>query len=492
MTYTATVTATSPASGTPTGTVNFRDAGVTIAGCAAQAVGVAATATCAVAYAGVGTHAITGTYSGDANFTISISPILTQTVNPGATTTALTSSSDPSVSGQGLTYTATITATAPASGTPTGTVNFWDAGVTIAGCGAQPLVAGIASCGVMYAGVGTHAIAAVYSGDADFTSSTSPVLTQTVNPGATTMALTQTSTSSIYLKPVTLTAAVTPVAPGTGVPTGTVAFTNGMLPIVGCEQQPMSAGVATCSTDQLTGGAHALNAAYSGSGAFAAAWTTIAHVVERAPVVITVSSDRAVVEAGGEVELTAHVTPTDPPTGLVTFLEESRVLGSATLDATATARLSVVLVTLGTHRITALYGGDDNFLPGIAQAALTLTVLAPVPIPDTGASAAAAATWGAISVLGGAVLLAWKRRAPRRRPSALVLFGQRAHLSAVPDLRTSGWGERTRTTLSNPFRLRINFSGRPHLQAANAPGNNISDKALHLRDHLLTDSARAL
>ena len=83
-------------------------------------------------------------------------------------------------------------------------------------------------------------------------------------------------------------------------------------------------------------------------------------------------------------------------------------------------------------------------------------------------------------------------------PSAVVTTvscgqqGQRAHLSAVPDLRTSGWGERTRTTLSNPFRLRINFSGRPHLQAANAPGNNISDKVLHLRDHLLTDSARAL
>jgi hypothetical protein len=298
-------------------------------------------------------------------------------------------------------------------------VTFNDGASTIAGCIAQPLVAGMASCSVVYAGPGSHAITAVYSGDADFTTSTSPILTQTVNPAATNITLTQTSTSSIYLKPVTLTAAVTPVAPGAGVPTGTVAFTNGRLPIFGCEQQPLSAGVATCSTDQLTGGAHALTAAYSGSGAFAAgASTTIAHVVERAPVIITVSSDRAVVEAGGEVELTAHVTPTHLPTGPVTFLEGSHVLGSATLDATATARLSVVLVTLGTHQITALYGGDDNFLRGTAQAALALTVIAPVTIPDTGASATAAATWGLITVLGGAVLLAWGRRARRRRHSA--------------------------------------------------------------------------
>ena len=247
VTYTATVTATAPASGTPTGTVNFRDAGVTIAGCAAQAVGVAATATCAVAYAGVGTHAITGTYSGDANFTISISPILTQTVNPGATTTALTSSSDPSVSGQGLTYTATVTATAPASGTPTGTVNFRDAGVTIAGCGAQPLVAGIASCSVVYAGVGTHAITAVYSGDADFTSSTSPVLTQTVNQGATTTALTSSVNPSVSGEGLTYTATVTATAPASGTATGTAAFLDGGSTIAGCGAQPLVAGIAACS-----------------------------------------------------------------------------------------------------------------------------------------------------------------------------------------------------------------------------------------------------
>ena len=84
MTYTATVSAVAPASGTRTGTVAFQDGGVVIAGCAAKAVAVAGTATCAIAYAGPGTHTITAIYSGDANFTASTASALTQTVNLGA------------------------------------------------------------------------------------------------------------------------------------------------------------------------------------------------------------------------------------------------------------------------------------------------------------------------------------------------------------------------------------------------------------------------
>jgi len=70
----------------------------------------------------VGTHAISAIYSGDANFNTSTSPNLTQIVNMGNTTTALTSSANPSVVGQNVTYTATVS---PSTG-PTGAVTFKD------------------------------------------------------------------------------------------------------------------------------------------------------------------------------------------------------------------------------------------------------------------------------------------------------------------------------------------------------------------------------
>ena len=81
--------------------------------------------------------------------------MFTQTVNQGATSSMVTSLDDPSVSGKSVSYTATVTAVAPAAGTPTGTFAFFDGVSAIAGCGAQPLLAGVASCDVAYAGVGT-------------------------------------------------------------------------------------------------------------------------------------------------------------------------------------------------------------------------------------------------------------------------------------------------------------------------------------------------
>ena len=155
-------------------------------------------------------------YSGDPNFLASTSPVLTQTVNP-ATATVVASSVNPSVSGESLSYTAAVTVVSPAAGNPTGTVAFFD-GTAIAGCGAQPLVAGTASCNVNYAGVGTHGITTVYSGDANFISSTSPILTQTINQGATTTVVISSVDPSVTGQSVTYTAIVTAVAPASGSP----------------------------------------------------------------------------------------------------------------------------------------------------------------------------------------------------------------------------------------------------------------------------------
>src|SRR5205814_1050874 len=130
-----------------------------------------------------GSHPITAVYGGDGNFNGSTSAVLTQTVNKVNTTTALSSSQNPSVFGQFVTFTATVTAVAPGVGAPTGTVSFKD-GVTIVGTGT--LNAGQTMFSTSALSVNTHAMTAVYNGSSNFLTSTSIALTQTVNKADTT------------------------------------------------------------------------------------------------------------------------------------------------------------------------------------------------------------------------------------------------------------------------------------------------------------------
>jgi N-acetylneuraminic acid mutarotase len=90
----------------------------------------------------------------------------------------LTSSANPSVSGQAVTFTATVTAVAPGSGTPTGSVIFYDGGVALGP--AVALSGGVATFNATSLTTGVHTITALYSGDDNFNSSTSAGLTQVV------------------------------------------------------------------------------------------------------------------------------------------------------------------------------------------------------------------------------------------------------------------------------------------------------------------------
>ena len=239
VTFTATVNAIAPASGTRTGTVAFEDGGVAVAGCAAQVIGAAETATCATNALVAGVHTITAVYSGDGNFTTSTSAPLTQTV-VSATTTTVASSANPSVFGQSIQYTATV-AGGP---TVTGTITFRDGGANIAGCVAVVVTAGSASCTVSPT-VASHKITAVYSGDASNAASTSVVMTQVVTADPTTTLATATVNPTVFGQSVTFTATVTANAPGSGTPTGKVAFHNGAAAIAGCGGVTLVAGVAS-------------------------------------------------------------------------------------------------------------------------------------------------------------------------------------------------------------------------------------------------------
>ncbi len=119
------------------------------------------------------THTIKATYAGDHTFEPSTG-VVTQAVEKYTTTTALSSSPNPSAYGQAVTFTATVTSAGP---TPTGKAKFLD-GTTV--LGSVTLSGGVATFTTSKLAVGTHPITAEYLGDAASAESTSSVLDQVV------------------------------------------------------------------------------------------------------------------------------------------------------------------------------------------------------------------------------------------------------------------------------------------------------------------------
>jgi hypothetical protein len=260
LTMTITIKATAPGSGVPTGTVTIFDGSTSLGTASLNSGGKATFSTSAL---GVGTHTITASYLGDSNFTLSstTSP-LTQVVSQADTKMTVASSANPSRFGQPVTFTATVKAVAPGSGVPTGTVTFYD-GSTI--LGTDPIYgSGQATISIATLSVGSHTITASYSGDSNFTASTTPALTQTVNQAATKTTVVSSANPSGTGQPVTFTATVATLAPGIGIPTGTVTFS-----INGTPQTPVALTVVqgqdeAVFTTTLTTGAYTITAVYSG------------------------------------------------------------------------------------------------------------------------------------------------------------------------------------------------------------------------------------
>ncbi|HMH52396.1 MAG TPA: Ig-like domain repeat protein [Candidatus Acidoferrum sp.] len=99
-----------------------------------------------------------------------------------STMTAVASSLNPAVVGQAVTFTATVNVVPPATGTPTGTVTFFDGATSL---GTRMLAASLrATLTTSALGAGVHSITARYSGDAFWSGSTSLPLSQSVKATA--------------------------------------------------------------------------------------------------------------------------------------------------------------------------------------------------------------------------------------------------------------------------------------------------------------------
>jgi RHS repeat-associated protein len=290
VTFTATVSAVSPAAGTATGTVTFRDGTATLGTAALNSSG---QASFSISTLSIANHTITAVYGGDANFTSSTSPALTQTVNEAISTTALTVSVNPSVFGQSVVLTAVVTSSA--SPTPTGTITFLDAGTKT--LGTATLSGGKATLSYASFSVNNHTVTASYGGDANFLSSVSAAVTQTVNKSATSTALSSNNNPSDSGTNVSFTATVTATAPGAGTPTGTVTFLDGTKSLTNITINSQAKAVYT--TSSLSIGTHTITAKYNGDGNF----TTSTSAVLLQSVV-----------NGGQIRSTPTTSPLPTPT----------------------------------------------------------------------------------------------------------------------------------------------------------------------------------
>ena len=354
VTFTITVSAAAPGAGTPAGTVTVYDFSNSL-GTATLSGGTATFSTTALI---VGTHDITVQYGGNGNFLGSTSAILPQVVNLGTTSTGLTSSATPGVFSQSLTFTAKVTVST-GSGTPTGTVEFFDA-ANFLGTGSLS-TADTATFTTSASTVGTHSIQAVYQGDTSFGGS-STTLSQTINQANSSISLAALS-AAVYGQTVAFQATGSAAAPATAAPTGPVAFfDNGSLLGTGT----LSSGVATFSTNGLSVGNHPITVSYGGDANFTSAGPTAAQTlsISRDSTVATIAGSVTPSVFGQAVSFTFSVTVNAPgagtPTGTVTLSDNGTLLATLALTG-GVAGYTTSTLAVGNHPLSISYNGDGNF-----------------------------------------------------------------------------------------------------------------------------------
>jgi hypothetical protein len=149
--------------------------------------------TTATATSTVGTYPIVPTATGAnvGNYTV-VTNNGVLTVTKAGTTTTLSASSSTLTTGQSLTLTATVASLT--SGSPTGSVGFYD-GATLLGSGT--ISGGTATYTTTTLAGSSHSLTAVYSGDTNFTTSTSSATTITVSTIDFSLTVSGASTKSI-------------------------------------------------------------------------------------------------------------------------------------------------------------------------------------------------------------------------------------------------------------------------------------------------------
>jgi hypothetical protein len=156
-----------------------------------------------------------------------------------------------------------------------------------------------------------------------------------------------------------------------------------------------SSGVATLTITTLAVGTYSLTAQYAGDANYLSSTSAAVSVTVSSQATTTTTSLTATpnpVATGQILTLTADVqgTGSTAPGGTVSFLSGSTPLGTAPLNSSGVATLTITTLSVGTYSLTAQYAGNASFLSSTSgavsvtvssQAAATTTTLTASPNP---------------------------------------------------------------------------------------------------------------
>jgi len=381
-----------------------------------------------------------------------------------ATTTTLVSSSNPSIAGRAVTFTATVK---PYSGTaPDGEMITFKNGATV--LGTAPLSGGSASLTVASLPMGTFNITATYTFDGTYGASVSPQFMQQVDALRrywTLTSLTASPNPSAEGQTVTFTATV---SARTKIPDGEqVMFYGGAIAI---GAGTTVGGVATFSTSSLSPATYTIKAIYHGDptlGPSEAALQLVVTGLETGTYLYTGPNPSTYGQAVTLQALVIPSIPPDPPsclvpTGTVNFTADGVTLGSGTLNTVgdclpADTTFTISTLNVGSYAVTAVYSGDSVFGPSTSSVS-NLQVLQTTTTATLVSSANP-------STRGQAVTFTATITSPTLIPTGRVLFTAGTRMLATAQLLggtasfTTSWLPVGSTSVAATYRGDSNIAG---------------------------------
>jgi hypothetical protein len=314
-----------------------------------------------------GLYRFKATYNGPAGYAPAVSTVLYIRVTAYVPRLTLTSTPNPSILGQTVTFNFNISSQ---DTNQLGPITLSDGGTTIATVNPDPTGAAVFTTSSL--ALGFHQLLATYIGDNTHAQATANLVQQVVSGFTTTTSLVSSLNPSNISQNVTFTASL---SSSNGTPTGSIQFSDGATILA---TQPVnSSGVATYSTGSLTVGSHPITATYIPTGIFAASSASLTQVVQSGyatSTTLTSSPNPSI--SGQSVTFTAAVTSVNgTPSGSIQFIDNGTPIGTSALNASGIATFSTATLTVGDHNITATYIPTGTFAGSTTSITQTVSAI---------------------------------------------------------------------------------------------------------------------
>jgi hypothetical protein len=200
-----------------------------------------------------------------------------------------------------------------------------------------------------------------------------------LNTQGTAISVTSSGNSPAYGEEISFGVNVAASVSNGNVPTGTVSVEKGNTVL---KSGPLKNGSASLTVNTLPAGSDSLSIVYSGDSNYQPHTIPYTLTVQPATTATALGTSANPANPNESVTLTASVSSQTAgmPTGTITFMDGSTSLGTASVNGSGAATMSISTLALGTHSITASYSGATNY--SISTSPILSEVVADAAIPE--------------------------------------------------------------------------------------------------------------